>query len=328
MQKIIFLFFSLWLFKVEAQTPVLVKTFNTNSNVSFYLRESNASHTIQMDGILFFAGYDNTNGYQVWRSDGTERGTYLLKQTSNNNNPNSYEFFLEANGLFYFRADKELWQSDGTENGTKRIDFSGSDPFNFQNINGTIFFQTSITYQTLQLWKISLSPLLPVQLLTFTAKLTNNKVQLDWKTATELNTLGFDIERSVDGQTFSKVGFIGAKNQPSEYQYFDQSPKLNEVNYYRLCTIDIDSKKEFSKIVSVKMNEVRSPIKIYPSVTDGIIQIETTLGIDQVWVSNISGQILLTSTQTSFNIGSFPTGIYLVTVKGVGVIFSETVFKK
>ena len=179
----------------------------------------------------------------------------------------------------------------------------------------------------MNLWKITI-PVLRTELFTFAAKPANNKVQLDWKTAAELNTLGYDIERSTDGQTWSKLGFVGAKNLPSEYQYFDQTPNLNQVNYYRLCTVDIDGKKEFSKIESVKFNEIHSPIKIYPSVTEGVINIETALNIQQVWVSNASGQIVLTSTQSSLNLDSLPTGVYVVTVKGGDSIFSETVFKQ
>lgn len=249
------------------------------------------------------------------------------------------------NGKIYFNGygddvDAELWQSDGTESGTVKIDLlsgnrpnglpNSSNPNSFYVFNNSLYFTAytcSENSACKKLMKLSGSAV-PVELLTFTAKPNNNKVQLDWKTATELNTLGFDIERSTDGQTWTKLGFVGAKNLPSEYQYFDQSPKLNEVNYYRLCTVDIDGKKEFSKIVSVKMNEVRTPIKIYPSVTEGVIQIETTLNIQQVWVSNANGQIVLTSTESSLNLRPFPTGVYVVTVKGNDSIFSATIFKQ
>ena len=172
------------------------------------------------------------------------------------------------------------------------------------------------------------SLIVPVELTDFKGRNTEGGNLLTWTTVSEINSHHFDIERSSDGQRWSKLGFLGAKNKPSDYQYIDQNPILNEVNYYRLCSVDIDGKKEFSKIVSVKMNEVRSPIKIYPSVTEGVIQIETALNIQQVWVSNASGQIVLTSTQSSLNLGSFPTGVYVVTVKGGDSIFSETVFKQ
>lgn len=63
-------------------------------------------------------------------------------------------------------------------------------------------------------------------------------------------------------------------------------------------------------------------------ITEGVIQIETSLEIQQVGVSNAIGQIILTRTHKSLKLRSFPTGVYVVTVKGNNSIFSETVFKK
>ena len=188
------------------------------------------------------------------------------------------------------------------------------DDVQFENSGSVYFYQRSL--------------IVPVELTDFKGRNTEGGNLLTWTTVSEINSHHFDIERSTDGQRWSKLGFVGAKNKPSEYQYVDQTPKLNEVNYYRLCTVDIDGKKEFSKIVSIKMNEVRSSIKIYPSITEGVIQIETTLDIKKVWITNAFGQIVLSSRDRLLNLGSFPSGIYLVTVQGDNSIFSEKVFKK
>lgn len=357
MKKSVFLFLALCVFKVEAQTPVVVSDL-VYQGVSYgyqsinpYMYGSNTlpevygvhSNFVLLGSIMCFATRipgtqfgDNTKNDVLWKSIGTTNTTVVVKAFKRISNE-----MIAFNGKVYFGAsgsdeiDTELWQSDGTESGTIKIDVNignsgveNSYPSNFYIFNQELYFTAeNCSGCSRKLMKLSLSGL-PVELLTFTAKPNNNKVQLDWKTATELNTLGFDIERSTDGQTWSKLGFVGAKNLPSEYQYFDQNPKLNEVNYYRLCTVDIDGKKEFSKIVGVKMNEVRTPIKIYPSVTEGVIQIETTLNIQQVWVSNANGQIVLTSTESSLNLRPFPTGVYVVTVKGNDSIFSETIFKQ
>jgi len=53
---------------------------------------------------------------------------------------------------------------------------------------------------------------LPVELTTFTAAVKNTSisdvVMLEWRTVGESNNLGFDIERSLDGKNFSKLGFV------------------------------------------------------------------------------------------------------------------------
>lgn len=94
---------------------------------------------------------------------------------------------------------------------------------------------------------------LPVELTSFTSKLMNDKVQLNWSTKTELNNFGFDIERSTDGISFSKIGFVeGHGNSNSEKNYsFTDAPKSSSKYSYRLKQLDTDGKYEYSKIVEV-----------------------------------------------------------------------------
>ena len=69
-------------------------------------------------------------------------------------------------------------------------------------------------------------------------------------------------------------------------------------------------------------------VRIFPTNTDGVINIETSLDVQQVWVTNSIGQILFTGNEPSINIATLPTGIYVVTVKATNSIFSETIFKR
>src|SRR5690606_30239719 len=81
---------------------------------------------------------------------------------------------------------------------------------------------------------------LPVELISFTAKLADkqDKVQLNWITASEINNSHFEIERSFDGNSFSKVGEVQGNSTTmhlSKYNYEDvlAGNSLNEnVIYY------------------------------------------------------------------------------------------------
>lgn len=337
MKKIIFIFLTFGFFNVQAQTPVVVSdlVYEGVGYAGFI-----SSNTVLLNNNFYFATTVGVSKAILWKSDGTTNGTVAVKVIKQ-----IYDQLIVFNSKVYFSGygddnDSELWQSDGTESGTVKIDLltgnrpnglpNSSSPANFYVFNNSLYF-TAYTCQEntacIKLMKIS-GTTVPIRLLTFTGKPLNNQTQLDWQTETEINASRIDIDRSTDGQTWTKLGSVNAKNQPSNYQYIDQNPKPTEVNYYRLCMVDIDGKKEFSKIVSVKMSEARSPIKIYPSITEGSILIETALNIQQVWVSDASGQIVLISTQSTLNLGTFPTGIYMVTVKADNSIFSETVFKK
>ncbi len=92
----------------------------------------------------------------------------------------------------------------------------------------------------------------PVELMSFTASVTNNGVILNWKTATETNNLGFEIYRNT-GNEWDKIGFVsGAGNSTefNDYSFTDNST-LSGTVLYRLKQIDYDGSFEYSDIVEV-----------------------------------------------------------------------------
>ena len=106
---------------------------------------------------------------------------------------------------------------------------------------------------------------LPVELRSFTAKIINNAVKLNWKTETEVDNYGFDIERTTDKSNWKAIGFVeghGNSNSPKEYNFSDSDIGQSGKYYYRLNQIDTDGKFEYSDVVSV---EVGAPGDYYLS---------------------------------------------------------------
>ena len=104
-----------------------------------------------------------------------------------------------------------------------------------------------------------LTVIVPVELLAFTASVNNSDVQLLWSTATELNNMGFEIERSIDNQdNFVTVGFVDGKGSSTEINYysFTDQPQVSGVNqiYYRLKQVDFDGTFSYSDVVNVSYN--------------------------------------------------------------------------
>jgi ELWxxDGT repeat protein len=101
--------------------------------------------------IAYFLAYAPDSAYEIWRSDGTEAGTFLLKDICPGD---GYQFpppqFVALGASVYFAADdcvsgKELWKSDGTMAGTRRVKdinpgSNSSRPENLFVAGGKLFF--------------------------------------------------------------------------------------------------------------------------------------------------------------------------------------------
>lgn len=98
-------------------------------------------------GILIFAASDGVTGSELWRSDGTEAGTYLLKDI-NPEGPgsNPHSMIVSGDTLFFVATDgahgPELWKTDGTALGTSLVKdiypgSLGSNPGDYYVIDAT-----------------------------------------------------------------------------------------------------------------------------------------------------------------------------------------------
>lgn len=140
---------------------------------------------------------------------------------------------------------------------------------------------------------------LPVTMGLFSVAKQGDFAVLNWKTTTEINTDHFEIERSYDGVSFTKVAAkaaAGNSNSDINYQHSDPINYNYQIVYYRLKTVDIDAKSSYSKIVALRLSN--GPIKnltVFPNpfTTDLKLQIsslsETT---GTVRISNAIGQVV------------------------------------
>ncbi|HEY6907707.1 MAG TPA: hypothetical protein VI230_09570, partial [Ignavibacteriaceae bacterium] len=105
-------------------------------------------------------------------------------------------------------------------------------------------------------YSIDVSNIIPVELVSFTASLSNNKVILNWTTSTETNNRGFEIERRDGSLQWEKLGFVqGYGTTTKQYSYSYTDNNLLSGNYqYRLKQIDFDGTFKYSKVVDVAVN--------------------------------------------------------------------------
>lgn len=138
---------------------------------------------------------------------------------------------------------------------------------------------------------------LPVELTMFHATRVNRAVKLVWKTATEANNMGFEVQRSNDGRFFETLGFIdghGTVNAPQSYSFTDSRPNLNATQYYRLKQIDRDGASQLSEVVEVASQAGKSvALENWPNPVSGSSAIRFTLaeaGPVTLIITNALGQ--------------------------------------
>jgi hypothetical protein len=94
---------------------------------------------------------------------------------------------------------------------------------------------------------------LPVELVAFTARNTAEGVQLAWRTASEQNNAGFEVQRrSEKASEWQVLGFVrgaGTTAEAQSYTFLDKSAS-GKVQY-RLKQIDFDGQFEYSNIIEV-----------------------------------------------------------------------------
>jgi hypothetical protein len=103
--------------------------------------------------------------------------------------------------------------------------------------------------------------IVPVELTSFTASATGSEVTLNWTTATEVNNMGFEIERKMtnDNETagWQVIGFkegMGTTSEITTYNYSDDVSLLNADKLtYRLRQIDYNGNFEYSEEIEVEI---------------------------------------------------------------------------
>lgn len=104
------------------------------------------------------------------------------------------------------------------------------------------------------------NPIVPVELISFSANVNNEVVRLNWITASEVNNRGFEVERKPDGKgqtlnSWEKIGFVEGKGTTSEKQFYSFSDENLSagIYHYRLKQIDFDGGFKYSNIIEAEV---------------------------------------------------------------------------
>ena len=144
----------------------LYKTNGNVNNVTFLKNFNVLGNLYGFNGLLYFSADNNNQGQELWVSNGTPNGTYLLKDLNGVLGASlPCNFNATANTLFFMstgNGDWELWKTDGTSSGTvlvKDINPNGNSVANVYStvktyiVNNEIYFKANDGVSDFQLWK-------------------------------------------------------------------------------------------------------------------------------------------------------------------------------
>ncbi len=172
---------------------------------------------------------------------------------------------------------------------------------------------------------------LPVKLLDFTGVENDGRFELAWRTASESNADGFDIERSLDGDTYASVGFVKAKgnsNSVNSYGFSENAVTGLHCAYYRLKMVDMDGKWVYSNKVFISFKYIGLNLSVMENPFGNIL----TFGLQsntsdriEIMVMDMYGHVVINE-QKEVTKGEqivqyaqaaeWAKGVYFISVKG------------
>jgi hypothetical protein len=184
------------------------------------------------------------------------------------------------------------------------------------------------------------SGVLPVTLTSVKAFQQNNGITVAWNTQSESGMQQYEVEKSANGTSFSKVNTTPAKSGTSNsYNYFDATP-INGANYYRIKAISLNGDVKYSTIVVVRLGDKGTTLSVYPNPVKGNTVSIALNGLNKgnytLSVFNQLGQQVLNrvvahnggnATQT-IDLGKLSAGLYELRLSNGETVLTEKLIKE
>lgn len=157
--------------------------------------------------------------------------------------------------------------------------------------------------------------ILPITYSNLSARLDGQFVLINWKAASNTTLEGFNIQSSIDGRTWTNVGHIPAVQNRTEYSFKDRDLNF-ATRYYRIGMIEATGEITYTNIANVR--KPLTPFSLQALLNSGGRVINFINGTpDGIELFDLHGRLLKQSNvaQTSYNIGTIPTGIYILRFK-------------
>lgn len=253
---------------------------------------------------------------------GSLSGNTIQISTLPTENELYYDGVLVTAGQVITNYDPSKLQVKFTTPGSTSISFT----YSYIDQAGAVSTPTTYT--------ISWASPLPITGLRLTAVLTNGYAGLSWKTETETNVAGFEVEKSNNAVVFTKIGFVkAAGNTGTQRTYaYNDAQQVAGTIFYRIKAVDMDGKYYYSNVEKVQSG--KATITLAPTVVSG--NNSFIYGLDEndrINIYNSYGQLVTVTIAKApmkeISLAGKATGVYLVIVTaGTEKKFSGKVIKQ
>ena len=164
---------------------------------------------------------------------------------------------------------------------------------------------------------------LPVKFLSFDATRQGSNALLKWQTSNEVNNSHFEVEYSLNGTTYTKIGTVmpGTNNNINAYTYLHGTPSLDKVNYYRIRQVDKDGGAILTAVKTVSFGTV-SMFNITPNPASTFVRVYSSIGDLTISLYDAGGKRVMTKLMSGsnldINISKLPKGIYNLVAESNG----------
>jgi hypothetical protein len=274
--------------------------FLVNGNTQNLLYRNNGSGVFTQVTTSFQATFGGANAIADLDNDGDQ--DVLIVGTQTGGLPNIYNIVYRNTGNNVFVPADTL--------GGEYIADCVIDDFTGDGLKDIII--QGFADDTNVYWNTS-STALPLELLSFTGKVNDENIVLNWTTRDELNTDYFIVESSNNGVSFSINGTVRSMNNPSAIHNYQHqvASSVKGINYFRLKMVDKDGQFTYSNIIAIRLNAL-TEIKVYPTTTSANLNIYSAEEDQEVRLYNINGQYIQQVLNGQNDISHLPSGIYVV----------------
>ena len=169
--------------------------------------------------------------------------------------------------------------------------------------------------------------ILPLTWLAVTGNFnTQQQAIINWKVQ-EQNVAAYQIQKSIDGRTYSNMGTVNSKGDGENKYSFTDANTISGTAYYRILQTDIDGKRSYSTVILLRSTSSRNALAaIYPNPINDLATLSVGIHLlhTQVSLLNLDGKLLQKiniqyNTQT-INLSALQSGMYLFKFQDGGFI--------